>query len=201
MPRTDTQCTDDAPIPLRIERASPSWRLIMQSGVGIGCTVGITAEAFLAKEMGLSPEQIDGVEALFLDGTPVDDFATAIVPDGARVALAAGLPGIAGLAMKKDSGVKVLRATITHFEDREEDPRPGGVTLILYSLLIPALAGHFLGRGVVVTAGQLRRYAGFAPDDMCTLGARAMPVGALLDELPEDPGTTYALTAIVKPDA
>ncbi len=183
--------------PLHLERANPTWKLIMQSGVDLVCTVGLPLNDFMRRELDLTPDQQCLAEALVLDGMPVDDPNTAIVPDGARLALAAGLPGIAGLAMKKDSGVKVLRATITHLKQEEADPRPGHITLCLYSLVLPVLAGHFLRRGVVIRRAQLERYARFSPDDVCRLGPRTLTVGNLVQELAADPASpeTFLLTA------
>ena len=159
----------DGITPITIFHANPAWGLLMQSGVGIACTVGIPLPSLLRDELGLSCEQLRPVDALLLDGMPVDNPEQAIVGDNARLALAAGLPGIAGLAMKQGSAVRALRGGITHTGNESPAPRPGTVHLSLYSLVLPQLAGHFFKRGVLVTAAQLIRYARFAPDDHCLL--------------------------------
>ena len=166
MPETRT-------IPLHIPEANPAWKLLLQSGVGIACTVGIPFMALLRDELGLDDAMLRPVDALLLDGMPVDEPETAIVPDGARIALAAGLPGIAGLAMKSGSAVRALRSGITHTGGEAPRPRPGAVILSLYSLVLPLLGGHILQRGVMITPSQLARYARFAPDDRAELGCLA----------------------------
>lgn len=157
------------PISLHIAEANPAWNLILQSGAGIACTVGIPFAALLRDELGLSEAQLKPVDALFLDGMPVDTPESTVVPDGARLALAAGLPGIAGLAMKKGSAVRALRSGITHASGETTAPRPGRISLSLYSLVLPLLADHFLQRGVMVEAAQILRYARFAPNDRCRI--------------------------------
>jgi len=151
--------------------ASPTWGLILQSGVRVACTVGIPLHLLLRQELELTEDQLRPVDALILDGMPVDDPEKTIVPDGARLALAAGLPGIAGLAMKKGSAVRGLRSGITHASGGEAAPCPGTICLSLYSLVLPLLAGHFLHRGVIAQAAQILRYVRLAPHGPCLWGA------------------------------
>jgi len=181
---------------LRILEANPAWGLILQSGVTVACTVGVTLTTLLREGLGLSEEQLRPVDALLLDGMPVDEPKSVVVPDGARLALAAGLPGIAGLAMKSGSAVKALRSGITHTGLGEPDPRPGTIVLSLYSLVLPLLASHFLQRGIVVEAVQLLRYARFAPDDQCVLGKKALRVKDLLPLLAKTPSNARFLLTI-----
>lgn len=165
--------SDIQTVSLHIPDANPVWRLLLQSGVGVACTVGIPFMTLLRDELGLNNEQLRPVDALLLDGMPVDEPELAIVPDGARIALAAGLPGIAGLAMKSGSAVRALRSGITHSGGEAHRPRPGTILLSLYSLVLPLLGGHILQRGVLVEPSQLMRYARFAPDDHAALSGYA----------------------------
>jgi len=185
-----------AAIPLRIPEANHAWGLILQSGATVTCTVGIALTTLLRDGLGLSEEQLKPVDALLLDGMPVDEPKNVVVPDGARLALAAGLPGIAGLAMKSGSAVKALRSDITHAGQEEPNPRPGTVFLSLYSLVLPLLAGHFLQRGIMVKAAQLLRYIRFAPDDQCLLDERALCAKDLLPLLAQAPPDALFLLTI-----
>ncbi|MDL2307885.1 hypothetical protein LJC48_07710 [Desulfovibrio sp. OttesenSCG-928-C06] len=162
-----------------IPNAGTAWQLIMQSGVLVPCTVGVSLDEVLRVGLELSEEQLAPVDALLLDGMPVDEPEKTIVPDKARLALASALPGIAGLAMKKGSAVRGLRSGITHSTDELPHPRPGWICLSLYSLTLPQLAGHFLERGVFVETAQLLRYARLAPDDLCVLNGKTMQTSSL----------------------
>ncbi|MDR0239488.1 MAG: hypothetical protein LBI88_04555 [Deltaproteobacteria bacterium] len=156
-------------IRLHIPEANLAWSLILQSGVRVACTVGIPLRLLLRQELELTEDQLRPVDVLILDGMPVDDQEKTIVSDRARLALAAGLPGIAGLAMKQGSAVRALRSGITHTPGGEATPCSGTICLSLYSLVLPLLAGHFLRRGFVVEVAQILRYARFAPENRCLI--------------------------------
>lgn len=183
---------------VHLPNASASWKLIMQSGAGLSVTVGLTLSSFIAAELKLTERDQLVIEALVLDGMPVDDPAAAVINNGSRLALAAGLPGIAGLAMKKNSAVRGLRGAITHKGSGEVKPGAGRVTLFLYSLTLPALGGHFLKKGIFVTPAQFKRYARFAPENICRLGSRHLTVSDFTKELSldETPDELF-LTAII----
>jgi len=173
---------------IHIPEAGQAWSLILQSGVRVACTVGIPMHLLLGRELGLTQDQLRPIDALILDGMPVDDPEKTIVPDGARLALAAGLPGIAGLAMKKGSAVRGLRSGITHASGGEAAPRSGTIRLSLYSLVLPLLAGHFLRRGVIVQAAQLLRYVRLVPHGPCLRG----------DTSQDAPGTPMTTTDLAR---
>ena len=175
-----------------IESASQGWELIMQSGVNVPCTVGIPLKTLLCEEFNLTPEQIRHIDVMLLDGKPVDAPETAIVHHGARLALAAGLPGIAGLAMKSRSAVRGLRPGITFRQDEVETPipEPGEVELALFSLALTMLAGHFLARGIVVRAEQLARYACHVRNEPCLVCGQKCSVADMLEKLVSLPENT-----------
>jgi len=183
---------------LHIPAASSAWSLILQAGVFVACTVGTPLSTLLRKGLGLDEAQLRPIDALILDGMPVDDPENAVAPDGARLALAAGLPGIAGLAMKSGSAVRALRAGITHTHGLEANPRPGAILLSLYSLAIPILAGHFLQRGIMAKAAQVLRYARFAPGDHCLFGNAPLTVRDLPQVLSQMPGNGLLFLSVGK---
>lgn len=144
---------------LDVTTSGTGWNLVMQSGVLVACTTGIPLMTLLRNELALPEEALAKIDVLLLDGKPVDRPQTTPVPPGARIALAAGLPGIAGLAMKSDSAVKGLRPGITHQNDSGDcAPAPGCVELALFSLALPLLAPHVLARGVLLRADRLANY-------------------------------------------
>lgn len=164
----------------------------MQSGVRISCTIGIPLKDLLLRELAVPEESLKRIDVLLLDGKPVDSPSDVLVPDGARLALAAGLPGIAGLAMKSNSPVRGLRPGITYDADAAnttvDEARPGSVELVLYSLAIPLLAPHFLARGAVVNREQLLRYLRLSNQESYRLdgfGLEADEIGEKLEQLPE----------------
>lgn len=183
---------------LHIPQADPAWKLIMQSGAAIKCTVGIRLDLMLRREFGLSEEQIAPVDSIILDGMPVDEPEHTVVPGFSRLALASGLPGITGLSMKKGSAVRGLRSGITYSRAIDEMPAPGEITLSLYSLTLPQLAGHFLRRGVCAGPEQIKRYSRFAPEDHVLLDGTPLQAKDLESSLAGFPaGSRIELTALV----
>lgn len=183
---------------LHIPKADPAWKLLMQSGVAIKCTVGIYLDRMLSREFELSDKQIAPIDAIILDGMPVDEPEETVVPGFSRLALASGLPGIVGLSVKKGSAVRGLRSGITHNKILNEAPELGEITLSLYSLTLPLLAGHFLARGVLLEPDQVIRYSQFAPEDELLLNGRPGKAKELKKALSKLPAASrIKLTATV----
>ncbi len=201
-----THQTPRIPSSAHLPDASPAWGLILQSGVLIHCTVGLPLNTLLRDEFGLGPDLLRRIDVALLNGQPVDDRDDALVPDGARLALAAGLPGIAGLAMKSGSAVRALRGGITHAAGPapSSPPRAGRISLALFSLALSLLDGHFLARGVLVLPDQFIRYAALAPGDPCVADGRTLTAAALAAEMStgarqaEPEGAYFRLTAVLR---
>jgi hypothetical protein len=145
---------------LEVSGAGRGWDLLMQAGPLLDCLTGIALSRLLREELALPPENLARIDVLLLDGMPVDQPDSALVRDGARLALAAGLPGVAGLAMKSNSAVRGLRPGITFMAGEQAEAKPGAgrVELALFSLAIPLLARHVLAKGPLLPAGKLLRY-------------------------------------------
>jgi aldehyde:ferredoxin oxidoreductase len=151
----------------------------------------------LKDDFGLNSEQIASLEALILDGSTVDDLEVAVVRDNSRLALAGGLPGVAGLALKKDSAIKALRNSITlKAEEIPAQSRPGRINLSLYSLVLRSLGALFLNRGFWVTQKQLARYGALNPNDHFLRGEETILVTDILKELEDNPQELYFLTTL-----
>ncbi len=167
-------------LPLLEVRSNPSlWHRLFLRGVTVPCRVGIPLRRILLEDFGLAPETADkAVDVYFLDGRPVDDLDTALPADGSRLALAAGLPGVAGIAMKRGSAVKGLRPGITHAGTTASEPGAGSLTLALFSLALPMLAGHFLARGLRAPADLVCEICRLRPDTPCRLNGQDLPCGA-----------------------
>lgn len=132
--------------------------LLFQGGVRIYCCTNVVLSRIFEDGLRLSKEQIKKLDVFFLDGKPVDEPEKAIVPTGSRLALAAGLPGIAGLAMRSGSPLAGLRPGITYMEQQSGTITPdvdGWIDLALFSLALGRLDAHFCKLGFVVSADRL----------------------------------------------
>ena len=154
---------------LHLTAPTPSLHLILQSGVLLPCRTGICLHTLFANDLAVPPEVLERITVFFLDGKPVDTLETAFAHEGCRIALAAGLPGAAGLAMRLGSPLAGLRPGITHLDTAHEAVQERSyITLALFSLGIPMLAPHFLAQGVYVTPAQLAQYVSSESRAHCT---------------------------------
>lgn len=181
---------------LDVTTTGTGWNLVMQSGVLVACTTGIPLMALLRGELMLPEDALATIDVLLLDGKPLDSPETTPVPNGSRIALAAGLPGIAGLAMKSDSAVKGLRPGITHSGGEALVPGPGSIELALFSLALPLLAPHALGRGVLIEAGRLTPYLRPALQGDCLLDGAPVSIDEARARLTAASSGTLALLTV-----
>ncbi|MDR1578545.1 MAG: hypothetical protein LBT86_10045 [Deltaproteobacteria bacterium] len=184
---------------LVIDQASPGWSLLSQSGVWVDCQVGQSLDSLLRQDFALKPLELERIETLILDGSAVDNPSQVVVKDGSRLALAAGVPGVVGLAMKKNSALRALRSSITRRpQELPKATQPGRVQLALYGLALDALGAHFLAKGFWVTFKQLARYVKFGSLDLVRSQGQELLAKELLPELLKDPQKLVYFKAFLK---
>jgi hypothetical protein len=129
-----------------------SFQELVQQGLGIRIEVGATVREVLCNQIGIDPEYVDQrIQTIFMDGKAVDDFDTAIVRDGATLALSAAMPGLVGAVMRKGGYYASLRHAITYEEGGEETRLQDGlITLKLYNMIARELGPHLLESGALV---------------------------------------------------
>ncbi|UZP67889.1 hypothetical protein N1030_02625 [Desulfovibrio mangrovi] len=112
----------------------------------------------LEEGFGIPREYVeDRIQTVFLDGMPVDDIDTAVVHDGARMGLAAALPGAAGIAMRRNSPYAALRGDITRKAEIVTQAEEGTITLLLFNLIMQEQGESFLERGVTSVAWRIAK--------------------------------------------
>ncbi len=165
---------------MQIKLSSNHWRipLLFQSRVHCDCNVGVTVQQLLSADFALPLEYIDKrIETVFLNGQPLDDLEKAVIRSGDRLVLAAGLPGAAGICMRRKSPLQAYRADISRQNSVSGSGDSAGVTAIaerathgrielaLFSLLMKELYAHFMRRGVWLSAQRLSDL--LTEDDNC----------------------------------
>lgn len=181
--------------------AAEGLGLVMQAGVTMACTTGIPFLQLLREELAIPAAGLSRIDVFLLNGKPVDTPENTPVWSGSRIALAAGLPGIAGLAMKSGSAVRALRPGITHGDSDTSAaplPGPGVIEIALFSLALPLLAPHFLQRGVLLVKEKLLPHVRPALANEWLLNERALDCASFIKELASLPdGTPLLLTAVI----
>ncbi len=131
---------------------------LLRTGVGVAVPGPLPVRALLCEVLGLDPEFVERrIATLFLNNHPVDDLDATLVRPGDSLALAAAMPGIAGITMRRNSPVKALRADIScRTEAGGASPAAAGpVVLKLFNFIALEAGPGLLAQGVLAPADRL----------------------------------------------
>lgn len=115
--------TTDAPSRRVVLRDSDLRALkpILQAGVGVRVPLRQNLRRFLTDDLGIDPAYVDErLQTVFLDGSPVDDFDTAVVMPGATLALSGAMPGLVGATMRRGGYYARMREGIAYDSGAEQ---------------------------------------------------------------------------------
>jgi hypothetical protein len=130
--------------------------LLLQQGVRVSRRVGCSIAAFLREELGAGPATIEKIQSIILDGKPVDDIGSAMVQEGAVLALSAAMPGLVGATLRRGGAYSSFRSAITYHETGKACiPGEGWVNIKLFNLLMAELGPGLLRKGVFIRAEDL----------------------------------------------
>lgn len=125
----------------------------------IKARVGCSVMRFLREQIGLSPEAIERIQSVFLDGSPVDDLDSAMIRDGSSLALSAAMPGLVGATLRRGGAYSSFRSAITYRETGTQCASGEGfVQMKLFNLLMAELGPDFLRKGIYVSSSDLRDF-------------------------------------------
>lgn len=133
--------------------------LLLQHGVHIRRRVGCSVDVFLRQEIGATPEVINKIQSIILDGKAVDDINASLIHNGATLALSAAMPGLVGATLRRGGAYSSFRNAITYHE--LETPGASGEGLVrikIFNLLMAELGPGLLQRGVIVQVSDLAAY-------------------------------------------
>jgi len=136
------------------------FSIILQQGFTVAARVGCSLKELLCGQLGLSQEYVtERITTIFLNGKPLDNLESAIVLDGATVALSAAMPGLVGATMRRGGYYAAMRGAIT-YRTGETDALGGygAVRIKLFNLLLPELGPGFLQRGIMLPATMLSEF-------------------------------------------
>lgn len=139
---------------------------LFQAGVGVSIQTGSSLEDLLCCQWDIDRDYVmHRISTLFLDYKPVDDLPSAVVHNGATLALSGAMPGLIGATMRRGGILASFRNGITYCETFEDDEDGSGrITLKLFNLLIDELGPQFLARGIWVPRTRLTELFPGHPD-------------------------------------
>ena len=130
---------------------------LLEIGVVVKADTGCTLRDFICGQLGLSGDYLDNrIQTLFLDARPVDDVDTAVIRDGATLALSAAMPGLVGATMRKGGRYAAFRQGISQPADTNDECRTQGrVTLKLFNMIAKEIGRNLLASGAEVKGSDL----------------------------------------------
>lgn len=148
---------------------------LLQKGFALEVSLGRPVRSLLRDQLGVPEEYIETrIQTVFLDGKPVDDIDTALVRDGATLALAPAMPGLMGAMLRRGGYYAPMRSGITHRDDTlTQGIGEGRIVVKLFGMALRELGPTFLARGVEVDAGDLEKVVRGLPED-CREGLESL---------------------------
>ena len=140
---------------------------LMHNGCYVKVECGKTMRDLLCEQFQIPYEYVrKDIKVIFLEYSPVDDIETAIIKDGATLALSAAMPGLVGAAMRRDGDLTWMRSGITYHEGETELKEGQGLIQIkLFNKVMADLGESFLRRGVYLKSKYLSEFlTRFTPD-------------------------------------
>ncbi len=141
---------------------------LIQRGVRIRVRPGCSVRSLLCEQFGLDPEYVARrIQTAFLDGKPVDDFASAKIGEGSVLALSGALPGLAGATLRRGGVFSPMRATLSHRGQGDgEEKSEGFITVRIFNILLEELTPAFLAHGIYLERGEFDTFfRGLSPKD------------------------------------
>lgn len=167
---------------------------LFQEGAEVEVEVGSTIRKMLAEQFGISADyQTSRITTIFLNHKAVDDAVTALVEDGATLALSGAMPGLVGATMRSGGHLSTLRDGITYRNpDKVPEAKRGRIRLKLFNLLLKELAPRILLRGILLEAERFQQLLSDQPESF-------RPRGVWLDghQLPTEQLRADAATVAV----
>jgi hypothetical protein len=150
---------------LKPDRLSLFSHLLGQ-GFIINTRTGISVRELLCRQIGVDDDYLDRrIQTIFLNGKVVDDVDTAVIGNGAVLALSAAMPGLAGATLRRGGVYAAMRKEISHHNKTSNDsPGNGSVTIKLFNFVALELGPIFLEQGIRINGTQMNFFFQNVPE-------------------------------------
>ncbi len=137
----------------------PLFTTILQSGMEINCTTGLSMGHFLNELPGFTLEYIsDVIQTIFLNGTAEDDMTTPLTGKNPVLALSAAMPGLAGAIFRKNSLHSALRTETKKETTTQPNSESLTVTLKLFNSIAKERGPDLLKHGVNIPSISIENF-------------------------------------------
>lgn len=133
---------------------------MLSAGFSVTAQAGCSINDFLGQDYGITEAYIDDrIQTIFLDGKAVDDSRTAMLTEGATLALSAAMPGMVGSTLRKGGVFAGMRSQISHVTDTAAGrDRHIRIKLKLFNLIAKELGPAFLQKGVYLEGNTFHEF-------------------------------------------
>ena len=145
---------------------------LFQEGVGIEVETGCSIRELLIEQFGIAAEYISTrITTVFLNNRAVDKMDSALVYDGAVLALSGAMPGLVGATMRSGGFYAAMRGNMT-YENGAAAPevKAGIIKLKLFNLLLAEIGPRLLMRGIILPLGRWQEFLGQQPEQFRVRG-------------------------------
>ena len=173
------------------EKLLSRFTRLFSKGVTVTGRTGCSLRDFVCDQLGVPQQYLEErIQTIFLNGKAIDDYETALVNDGASLALSAAMPGLVGAVFRRGGYYAGLRNTVTHQNDGSTAcTLDGSVTVKLFNLTVKELGPLMLANGVTVESRDLLEILQQFAEDFRTgcrqalVNDRPVPMDTLLEQL------------------
>lgn len=141
-------------------RLLPRFFGLLSAGFTVIVKAGCSINELLGREFDIPEAYIDDrIQTIFLNGKAVDDSKSAMILDGATLALSAAMPGMVGSTFRKGGTFAGMRSQISHEANQSKlYDRQIEVKLKLFNLIAKEIGQNFLERGVWLEGKQVQDF-------------------------------------------
>ena len=141
-------------------RLLPLFFQLLGHGFLMVVQTGSSVKELLCDQLGVTEDYLEQrIKSIFLNGKVVDDVNTAIVDEGATMALSGAMPGLVGAILRTGGYYAPMRSQISY--DKNSVPsqlKNGKITLKLWNLVVKELGPSFLERGIWIQGDEMRSF-------------------------------------------
>lgn len=147
---------------------------LFMEGVEVEIETGHSIKQLLTEQFGIAADYLSSrITTLFLDSRAVDNAATALVQDGAVLALSGAMPGLVGATLRSGGYYAAMRGNMTFHNDAQpHQVLRGSIKLKLFNLLLPELSPRLLRRGIWLSGARWRAFLAQQPEHLRVRGYR-----------------------------
>ena len=146
----------------------PHFSQLLEQGFILTAPLGCSVRDFVCRHLNLDHQYLEErIQTIFLDHKPVDNPDSALIHEGAVIALSAAMPGLAGAILRKGGRFAAMRKRIscdTRADRRSEQKTK--VTIKYFNMVAKELGKKYFENGIWIKGSNLNWFFSKHIEDM-----------------------------------